>query len=92
MEDYSESQANNYAGYGLRAVNDIQKGSLIGRISLDLGLVSNMLVDSDGNETDDDELLTSLTQHTHNIAERLFPSDLQAVARNRTKQHLLLTQ
>ena len=45
VADYSESMQHNYAGFGLKCLQNIQKGASVGKVALDLGLVSNFLVD-----------------------------------------------
>ena len=45
FHDFSSDGQNNYAGFGLKSVLSIPKDSIILKMSADLGLVSNVLVD-----------------------------------------------
>lgn len=94
--DFSAEKANNYAGFGLKSIQKIPANEDIIRMSLDMGLVSNVIVEDysakEAEQDQDDELLKEITGYTETVSKRFFPHDLQKVHQNRLNQHLLLTQ
>ena len=92
--NFSSEPENNYAGFGLKSVLAIGKNEQIVKMSADMGLVSNVFIEQAQSEKggEDNEEQDVIIGHTDRVAKLFFPSEEQAVARNRTKQHLLLTQ
>ena len=45
FHDFSGDKSNNYCGYGLKNIEKINKGDDIVSMSLEMGLVSNVMVD-----------------------------------------------
>ena len=89
FHNFSGDLANNFCGFGLKSVQPISKSDDIIKMSTQMGLISNILVD-DQHTQGDDELLKEILGHTENVSQTFFPAD--TVNQNRLNQHLLLTQ
>ena len=62
-------------------------------MSVEMGLVSNLLVDAPASEVKDadDELHDAIVANTEFVSKQFFPLETQKVGQNRLFQHLLLT-
>ena len=68
--NYSSNKAENYSGYGLQSITPISKDSQVIKISPQMGLVSNILVDNEGSgmESGDEDLVSKIMENTDKVS------------------------
>ena len=76
FHDYSNDRKSNYCGFGLKSIKEIKEKEEILKISLDLGLVSNNLVDeppkSEQTSKEDDNLFSHIMSYTETLSKNIF--------------------
>ena len=78
FHDFSADKANNYCGFGLKSVSKIKKGEEIVKMSLTMGMVSNVMAEglqAEGGGTDEDqEMHDALMRNTRGVSKAFFPT------------------
>lgn len=89
FHDFSTDKTKNYSGFGLKSIKKISGKDEILKMSLEMGLISNVLVENfdksepQENLDEDDQLLQAIMDHTESLSKRVFPHELQKVHQNR---------
>ena len=84
FHDFSGDRQSNYCGYGLKNIQKINKGDDIVSMALEMGLVSNILVDegrhypeiNEHGVDEDQELLDQLLANTKKVSKTFFPAEI----------------
>ena len=79
FHDFSGDKQNNFCGFGLKSVLNINKGDVIAQLSTEMGLVSNVFVDQDAYTSDESDneqqLLDQIIQNTKAVTQLHFGAE-----------------